>query len=226
MSADTVPEPLTRSAEDYLKAIYRLSLGGAHASTSDIAQALDLAPASVTGMIKRLSEQGWLDYLPYRGAQLTNEGRRVALRMLRRHRLIEAYLVAFLGYTWDTVHEEAERLEHAVSDHLVERMAFALGNPRFDPHGDPIPDVDGTIEEFVHIPLVDVPVGETVTIRRVDTGDDNILRYVASAGLTPGTRVAVTDHQPFRGPMTLRIEDHDRVVGHELASILLCSRED
>ncbi len=225
MNAKVVSEPLTRSTEDYLKAIYRLSPAGAHASTTEIAQWLELAPASVSGRLKRLAEQGWVEHLPYRGVQLSPEGRRVALRVLRRHRLIEAYLVAFLGYTWDTVHGEAERLEHAVSDPLVERMAHALGNPRFDPHGDPIPDVDGTIAEFLHIPITDVGLGETVTIRRVDTREDAWLRYIADAALVPGTRVTVVHRQPFRGPVRLRVDGVERVIGHELAGILWCDRD-
>ena len=121
MTSGHVREPLTRSAEDYLKAIYHLTSGrgtGSVAATTDLAQALDLSPASVSGMLRRLAEQGYVEHEPYRGVQLTGEGRRVALRMLRRHRLLEAYLVAHLGYTWDTVHEEAERREHAVSDEL------------------------------------------------------------------------------------------------------------
>src|SRR5688572_32402265 len=140
MNAALQHETLTRSVEDYLKAIYRLSPRGKTASTSEIAQRLELSPASVSGMVKRLSEQGLLEHVPYKGVQLTADGRRAALRVLRRHRLIEAYLVAFLGYTWDTVHEEAERLEHAVSDTLVDRMASVLGHPhggparRSDPH--------------------------------------------------------------------------------------------
>src|SRR6266850_8454734 len=135
MHAALSHEPLTRSVEDYLKAIYRLTLKGQSASTNDIAHHLELSAPSVSGMIKRLSEQGLLEHTPYKGVELTAEGRRVALRILRRHRLIEAYLVAFLGYGWETVHEEAERLEHAVSERLIERLAAALGNPRFDPHG-------------------------------------------------------------------------------------------
>src|SRR4051812_9365011 len=125
MNAELSRESLTRSVEDYLKAIYSLAPEGQHASTSDIAHLLDLSAPSVSGMVKRLSEQGLLEHIPYKGVQLTAEGRRAALRMVRRHRLIEAYLVAFLGYTWDTVHDEAERLEHAVSNMLVERMADA-----------------------------------------------------------------------------------------------------
>lgn len=225
MTAHSSGEPLTPSSEDYLKAIYRLSSGEDPVSTTGLALRLALTPASVSGMVKRLSEQGLVEHSPYRGVRLTTDGRRIALRMLRRHRLIESYLVAFLGYTWDTVHDEAERLEHAVSDGLVERMAAALGNPRFDPHGDPIPDADGQIVDFIHIPLSDVRTGETVTIRRADTGDAGRLRYLASAGLVPGTPVKVVDAQPFQGPMKLDLAGAERIVGHELAALLLCSRE-
>jgi hypothetical protein len=117
--------------------------------------------------------------------------------MVRRHRLIEAYLVATLGYTWDTVHDEAERLEHAVSDTLVERMAAVLGHPTVDPHGDPIPSVDGSIEEPDFVRLADVPPGDTVELRRVDESQPERLRYIASVGLTPGAAVTVVDRQPF-----------------------------
>ena len=148
MNATADREMLTRSGEDYLKAIYRLSPEGRPASTSEIAHLLDLSAPSVSGMVKRLSELGLLEHIPYKGVQLTDAGRRVALRMVRRHRLIEAYLVEFLAYGWDTVHAEAERLEHAVSDTLVERMAAALGHPSVDPHGDPIPETDGSIQSL------------------------------------------------------------------------------
>lgn len=219
-------DTLTRSTEDYLKAIYQLSSAGTPVSTTAIAEHLAVVPASVSGMVKRLSEQGWLEHTPYRGVALTAEGRRVALRMLRRHRLIEAYLVAFLGYTWDTVHDEAERLEHAVSDRLVERMAQALGHPRADPHGDPIPDVDGQIAELIYVPLSDVGTGETVTIRRVATADDERLRYLGQANLVPGNRVTVLDRQPFNGPLTIRVDDQERVLGPDMGAILLCSRQE
>jgi len=224
MSADMPREPLTRSTEDYLKAIYQLSTDGAAVATTDLATLLALTPASVTGMIKRLSEQGLTEHERYRGVRLSVEGRRVALRMLRRHRLIEAYLVGFLGYTWDTVHAEAEHLEHAVTDQLVERMAQALGHPVFDPHGDPIPDIDGRFAEFVHVPLADVAPGETVTIRRADTRDDGRLRFLAAEGLVPGTVVTVTARQPYNGPSSVEVGGESRIVGHELATILLCSR--
>ena len=164
MSATLQSETLTRSVEDYLKAIYQLSPEGRPASTSEIAHLLALSAPSVSGMVKRLSEHGLLEHIPYRGVQLTEEGRRAALRMVRRHRLIEAYLVEFLGYSWDTVHAEAERLEHAVSDTMIERMAAALGNPAVDPHGDPIPEADGSIHELAGSALTEIPIGETVEI--------------------------------------------------------------
>ena len=139
--------PLTRSVEDYLKAIYHLSNQGGFAATSDIAAMLDVSPPSVSGMVKRLSEMGLIEHVPYRGVQLTSQGRRAALRMIRRHRILELYLTQHLGYDWGGVHAEAERLEHAVSDELIERMASTLGQPQYDPHGDPIPTAAGDIEE-------------------------------------------------------------------------------
>jgi DtxR family Mn-dependent transcriptional regulator len=223
MSAAVQHDTLTRSVEDYLKAIYTLSPQGRTASTSEIAHRLDLSPASVSGMVKRLSEQGLLEHVPYKGVQLTPDGRRAALRMLRRHRLIEAYLVAFLGYTWDTVHDEAERLEHAVSDTLVERMAAVLGHPTVDPHGDPIPTSEGDILELASTPLAEVPTGATVEVRQVEEGQPDRLRYIASIGLRPGVQVTVLDRQPFQGPITVAVDGQTQVVGHELAQVVRCA---
>jgi DtxR family Mn-dependent transcriptional regulator len=223
MSAALQQESLTRSVEDYLKAIYRLSPEGRPASTSDIATLLELSPASVSGMVKRLSEQGLLEHAPYKGVQLTADGRRAALRMVRRHRLIEAYLVATLGYSWDTVHDEAERLEHAVSDTLVERMAAVLGHPTVDPHGDPIPAEDGSIDEPDLIRLAEVSPGQTVELRRVSESQPDRLRYIASVGLTPGAAVTVVERQPFQGPITIQASGRTHVIGHELGQVLLCA---
>jgi DtxR family Mn-dependent transcriptional regulator len=225
MHAALAPEPLTRSVEDYLKAIYRLSPEGRPASTSDIAHLLELSAPSVTGMVKRLSEQGLLEHIPYRGVQLTDEGRRAALRMVRRHRLIEAYLVEFLGYSWDTVHDEAERLEHAVSDTMVERMATALGDPIVDPHGDPIPSADGSSEELACTPLSDIPVGETVEIHRVHESQPERLRYIASLGIKPGVHVTILDRQPFDELVTIEVGGQRHVIGRELGHVLQCARE-
>jgi DtxR family Mn-dependent transcriptional regulator len=174
-------------------------------------------------MVKRLAEQRLLEYLPYKGVQLTEEGRRVALRMVRRHRLIETYLVEFLGYSWDTVHEEAERLEHAVTDTLVERMAAALGHPAVDPHGDPIPAADGSVDEHELTPLSDIPTQNTVEVRRVFQGDPERLRYLAALGLRPGVVATVVERQPFDGPITVQVNAERHVLGHELAQIIRCS---
>src|SRR2546428_4918276 len=157
--------PLTRSVEDYLKAIYHLSSQGGFAATSDIAAMLEVSSPSVSGMVKRLSETGLIEHVPYRGVQLTPQGRRAALRMIRRHRILELYLTQHLGYDWGGVHAEAERLEHAVSDDLIERMASALGQPQYDPHGDPLPTAAGDIEEAELVALADARVGTKLELR-------------------------------------------------------------
>src|SRR5881296_4117578 len=171
--------PLSRSVEDYLKAIYHLSSQGGCATTSDIAAMLEVAPPSVSGMMKRLSETGLIEHVPYRGVQLTPQGRRAALRMIRRHRILELYLTQHLGYDWGGVHAEAERLEHAVSEKLIERMASALGQPQYDPHGDPIPTAGGEIEEAELVVLAEAPIGTKLELRQVGTQDAARLRYFA-----------------------------------------------
>jgi DtxR family Mn-dependent transcriptional regulator len=227
VSSHATSTGISRSAEDYLKAIFELETPETPVQTSAIAGVLDVAPPSVTGMVKRLSESGLLNHLPYRGVQLTPKGRRAALRMLRRHRVVEAYLTTKLGYDWDSVHEEAERLEHAVSDELVERMAMALGYPGFDPHGAPIPTRDGEMEELDLVPLTDLPVAAAGEFRRVGDRDSAVLRFLGALGLRPGVRFTVIGRQPFRGPVTLRYgepgHERDQVIGHELASALWCA---
>ncbi len=215
---------LSVSVEDYLKTIYHLSEGGEAASTNAIAQRLSLSAPSVTGMVKRLAEQGYVHHEPYRGVELTSLGRRAALRTVRRHRVLEAYLVAFLGYDWGSVHDEAERLEHAVSDVLIERMAQALGNPSVDPHGDPIPTPEGTIAELVYTPLSELPVGPA-TVRRVQAGDGERLRYLAGIGLVPGARVTVIAREPFSGPVTIQVGERTQIVGREIGEQVLCLKE-
>src|SRR6266568_5966398 len=196
---------LTRSVEDYLKTIYHLSDQGGFASTSDIASRLAVAPPSVSGMVKRLSETGLIEHVPYRGVQLTAQGRRAALRMIRRHRILELYLTQQLGYDWGGVHAEAERLEHAVSDDLIERMASALGHPQYDPHGDPIPTAAGEIEEAELVSLAAAAAGAKLELRQVGTQDPARLRYLAEQGLTPGVLLTVTERQPFNGPTIISL---------------------
>ena len=214
--------PLTRSVEDYLKSIYHLSSQGGFATTSDIAAMLEIAPPSVSGMMKRLSETGLIEHVPYRGVQLTHQGRRAALQMIRRHRILELYLTQQLGYDWGDVHEEAERLEHAVSEKLIDRMAGALGDPRYDPHGAPIQTAAGEIEEAELVTLADAAVGATLLLRQVGDEDQARLHYLAEQGLTPGTRLTVVERQPFNGPTTVGLGAVTRVVGQELAALLWC----
>jgi DtxR family Mn-dependent transcriptional regulator len=213
--------PLTAPVEDYLKAIYELESRMGTAATSDVADALAVAPASVTGMIRRLAAQGYLEHEPYRGAKLTDRGRRAALRTIRRHRILESYLTGVLNYPWDRVHDEAERLEHAASDELIERMAAALGHPTSDPHGAPIPTAEGTVDEPSQRTLADVTVGETATMVLVSDKDPSLLRYLAEIGLQPGADVTVVARAPFDGPLTLRIDGSESQVGPRLAEQVL-----
>lgn len=223
----TAPQTLSRSVEDYLKAIYQLSEGAGEVATTGIAERLEIAPASVTGMIKRMAEAGLLEHEPYRGVRLTGDGRKAALAVMRRHRLLETYLITKLGYDWSSVHDEAERLEHAVSDELIERMAFALGDPKYDPHGAPIPTRDGEIERPQYVPLAEIEAGARVALRLVGDDDSERLRYLKSIGLVPMVEMTVLDKQPFGGPITLRLgtkETKDRTIGTELATRLLVER--
>jgi len=212
-----VSAALTASVEDYLKAVYEIERRAGAASTSDVAQQLGVAPASVSGMVRRLAGQGLLAHEPYRGVRLTASGRRAALRTLRRHRIIESYLVHALGYSWDRVHEEAERLEHAASDQLIDRMATALGEPAFDPHGAPIPTREGAVDETKRASLGDLAVGARVRVSRVGDEDASLLRHLAELGITPGARVTVVARAPFDGPMTLLVDGAERIVGRGVA---------
>ncbi len=207
------PADLTAPVEDYLKAIYALGRDGTSAATNEIASRLDIAPASVSGMVRRLADQGLVTHEPYRGVRLTRAGRGIALRLLRRHRILECYLTQVLGYPWDGVHAEAERLEHAASDELIERMASALGHPTVDPHGAPIPTVDGTVDERRHRSLAELPVGTQGTVARVGDEDAEFLRYLGTLGLTPGVAVEVTAREPFDGPVSVGVEGRAVAVG-------------
>ena len=217
---------LSRSHEDYLKAIYDLEARFGVAQTTAIAEVLDIAPASVSGMAKRLAELGLVERALHRGVRLTDSGRQAALQVLRRHRIIEAYLFEKLGYEWDSVDAEAERLEHAASDDLVEVMARAMGNPRYDPHGAPIPTSSGDLEQPDVVPMTELSVGAAGELRMVSDQDPERLRFLASLGLKPGARFKVLARQPFHGPLTLQFEGADQreqVVGFELANSLACT---
>ena len=202
---------LSRSEEDYLKAIYGLCEAGDAASTSAIAGALDIQPASVTGMIKRMAEAGFLEHIPYRGVRLTERGTREALRVLRRHRILETYLCERLGFAWDDVHDEAERLEHAASDRLVEQMAAALEFPSHDPHGAPIPTRGGQIESSDPATLADARAGDRLRIRAVRDEDAETLRSIAEEGLLPGVRLEVRGEAGPEREMAVTLGDDPRL---------------
>jgi DtxR family Mn-dependent transcriptional regulator len=216
----SLPE-LTGPVEDYLKAIYELERTGEAAETNAIARLLGIAPASVSGMVRRLAEQGLITHERYRGARLTTSGRRAALRTIRRHRVIEAYLTSALGYSWDRVHDEAERLEHAASDELIDRMAEAIGEPETDPHGAPIPTREGTLEERSVIPLSSLVPGDSARVETVSDANAERLRYLAELGITPGVEIHVIAREPFEGPIALRIGSQTRTIGPALAAQIM-----
>ncbi len=204
---------LTKEREDYLKAIYHLQHEKSPVRTTIIARALGVEPASVTGVIKRLSESDLVDYQPYRGVTLTRQGERIALEVIRHHRLIELYLIEALGYSWDEVHDEAERLEHAVSPLFIERISESLGNPVIDPHGAPIPTEDGKIGPEKGRRLSELHTGQSGRVARVDDEDPALLRYLGSLGIGPGVKIDVLETAPFGGPITIAIGDTQHALG-------------
>jgi DtxR family Mn-dependent transcriptional regulator len=207
----------TSAVEDYLKTIYDMEQVGARATTSALAARLGVQPASVTGMVKRLAESALVSYTPYGGADLTAAGRRTALSVTRHHRVVERFLVDTLGVPWDEAHVEAHRLEHALSDALVDRLDALLGHPATCPHGSPIPAADGQIAATRAIPLAELPAGYDGIIAEVDDEDAAFLRYLGSLGLVPGAAVEVVAVAPFDGLLTLRIAGQEQVIGGRAA---------
>lgn len=206
---------LSRSIEDYIKAIFALESEAEKASTKQLAQRLGVKMASVTGMVKHLASEGYLTHTPYYGVKLTERGKRVALGMIRRHRLIELFLAKTLGLTWDEVHNDAEILEHAVSDRLIERIHEVLGFPQFDPHGSPIPGKDGSLPPSRGVRLDEMQVGDRGKIVEVYDRDPEFLRYLTSLRLKIGTAIRIRDRAPFNGPITLSVGDRTVAIGHE-----------
>jgi DtxR family Mn-dependent transcriptional regulator len=206
------------AVQDYAKAIYALELrGGEAVSTNALAERLGVTPASASGMVKRLGELGLVEHRPYRGVSLTDDGRRVALEVMRHHRLLELYLFESLGVPWDRVHEEAEVLEHVLSEELEEVIAAKLGDPTHDPHGDPIPTRELTIEEGPTLSLQTLETGARGTFARISDSDPDMLRFLAERGIAPGDEFEVVDKQPFDGPLFVRFGDHVHVLGGSLA---------
>ena len=206
MNGATIPRSPSSSVGNYLKAIWESAEEGA-ASTKDVADRLSFSNASVTNMFARLREMGLVEYERYHGASLTEEGLSEALRLVRRHRLIETFLLDQLSYSWEEVHEEAKNLEHAVSDKFTERLADSLGHPDHDPHGDPIPAVDGTLEADGSFPLPAAVAGERVLIARVDDETTGLLTYLGERGLVPGRLLTVEEVRTLDGVITVADED-------------------
>ena len=206
------------AVEDYAKAIYALQQrSGAAVSTNALADRLGVTPASASGMVRKLGELGYATHEPYKGVELTDAGRRVALEVLRHHRLLELYLAESLGVPWDRVHDEAEVLEHHISEELEELIAAKLGDPTHDPHGDPIPTRDLTIQEGLTESLDALGVGASGRFVRVSDSDPEMLRYLAERGIAPGDAFVVEERQPFGGPLFVRFGQQLHVLGGELA---------
>jgi DtxR family Mn-dependent transcriptional regulator len=212
----------TSAIEDYAKSIYSLQhrAGGGPVSTNALAERCGVTPASASAMLKRLAEHGLVIHEPYHGVRLTQAGERLALEMLRHHRLLELYLAEHLDVPWDRVHEEAEALEHVLSEDLEARIAAKLGNPTYDPHGDPIPDRDLVMHERETEALSALPVGSGGRFVRVSDSDPEMLRYLADLGIAIGDRCVVRTRQPFDGPLTVRFGDVEHVLGGKLAEAM------
>ena len=211
------------SVEDYAKAIYSLTRGRGPAATSDLAERLGLTAGSVSAMVKRLDAAGLVEHVPYHGVRLTDEGERLALSVIRRHRLLETFLTTSLDIAWDDVHRFADALEHAASDELIEIIAAKLGDPVVDPHGDPIPTRDLVIDDRRTQSIADLAAGERATVVRVSDSDPEMLRYLADQGIAIGDEVEMVGRQPFDGPCEIRIGADTHLLGQPLARAIRVS---
>lgn len=210
---------LSQPVEDYLKVIW-LNAREGPAATSTVAASLGVSDASVSSMLAKLTDLGLVSYTRYHGAQLTPSGEQAALKLLRRHRLVETFLIEYLGYSWDEVHDEAEALEHTVSDRFTERLSARLGHPSHDPHGDPIPAVDGTLPDTPDLPLAELDVGQTLEVARLKTQEADILTYLADLGVQPGHTVAVLRREPLGELLHVNIDGRDAALSKTLATLV------
>jgi DtxR family Mn-dependent transcriptional regulator len=218
-AASTTRRGVSEAVEDYAKAIYALqSRQDTDAvKTNAIAHRLGVTPASASGMVKKLADLGLVAHVPYRGVRLTAEGERIALEVLRHHRLLETYLTEALGIPWDQVHNEAEILEHHISEELEHRIASTLNHPTRDPHGDPIPNEDLTLRDESTVCLADLEPGQAALFTRVSDSDSTLLTYLAEQHILPGAELVVEDKQPFDGPLFVRVDENQHVLGATLA---------
>lgn len=208
---------LSAAIQDYLKEIYKLQSEGRRPTTTAIAKRMDVAPSSVTSMLKKLAALGLAEHSPYKGVELSESGTMIALEVVRHHRLLEQYLAETLGLGIDAVHEEADRLEHVISEELEARIDEKLGFPTHDPHGDPIPDAGLRVERHTLRSLDALEPGEEATVKRVPDGDAALLRYLARLRLVPGGRVTMRRCEPFDGPLTVSVDGDEHAISRELA---------
>ncbi len=208
---------LSHAAEDYLKSIYKLQEKEGKVSTGVLAEYLEVKPASATGMIKKLKSMNLVRHERYQGVTLTKAGKAIALEIIRHHRLLELYLYKALGVPWDGVHEEAEKLEHVISEEVEARMDAFLGYPTEDPHGSPIPDKNGIVPETSSIPMTELQDGQSCVVAEVSDNDSALLRHLGSFNLYPGTAFRVIEVAPFDGPFTIDIAGQQAVIGREVA---------
>lgn len=222
----------SESVENFVKAVYVLqnelssaiedaSADEIRVSTNALKAALDISAPSVTDMAQRLVENGFVDYVKYRGVRLTDAGEALALNLIRRHRLIELYLVQELGYALHEVHDEAEHLEHAVSERFIEAINTKLGEPEFDPHGDPIPDADGTFTQRELYPLSALPIATRGRVSRLIMTDSQMLQHTLDRGFSLDTSIEVLERDPFQGPITVKLDNRETVIGYTVAESIL-----
>lgn len=210
----------TEAVEDFLKAVYKMQRLHDPVPTSRLAEELRIKQPSVTEMAKKLAEHGLLEYERYKGIRLTPSGRNIALEVIRHHRLLEMFLAEALGYSWDEVHEEADRLEHVISEQFEARMAAVLGHPEHDPHGDPIPDPTGQLPDSNSIALADAALNTPYTVHRIMDQSPDLLRYLAEIGIVPGAKVTITHVSPLDGPIHIKTPTAETAIAYEVAQTI------
>lgn len=208
---------LSQSVEDYLKVIYVLESEGSGATTNNIAEMMEVSSASVTNMLKRLAGLNLIEHKSYKGAKLTDTGIKIALEILRHHRLLELYLKEIMGYGWDEVHDEAEKLEHHISEQFEDKIAELLNHPTHDPHGDPIPTKDGVMPEMASLPLAMANISEQYIVGRVKDQNPEFLRYLEQLGIILGVKITIIEKTPFNGPVHVKLEDKEKTIGFSIA---------
>lgn len=221
---ESLARPFSPAVEDYVKAIYKIQESGESVTTNALSRRMKTTPAASSKMFKALADMNLIEHTPYYGAKLTRAGEKVALEVIRHHRLIELYLHQALGYAWDEVDAEAEKLEHHISEEFEDRIERLLDYPTLDPHGDPIPSRDGTIEPLRGTSLAEAEAGALVVVLRVQDEDPSALRFLAQMGVRLNGQITVVDIQPFNGPLTLRIAENEHTLGRELAGRIFVER--